>query len=211
MRTKLLTILLLGFACQVSAQELGVRAGIDLYKLRRNNGQMWTVSEKYTASPSFGMSFRMPFKMRSAFRTGLYYSSLDNVTQEGKYGLSQKTLRIPIQYGFTVIDEEVKSGFFFGPNLCYGLSGEYSADSIPINIYKDPSIPYKRLFFGIGAGFRVEYMGISLEFQYNAEILRPSGGYGSSPDLLLGNELISVTLGYSYSFAKKQHRYARRR
>ena len=80
-----------------------------------------------------------------------------------------------------------------------------------MNIYQDPSLLYKRLFFGIGAGFRVEYMGVSLEFQYNAEILFPSGGYSSSPDLLLGNELISVYLGYSYSFAKKPHRYSRRR
>lgn len=211
MKTKILTILLLGFVCQVSAQELGIRAGVELYKLRRFNGEIWTVSEKYTASPAFGMSFRMPFKMRSAFRTGLFYSSTENVTQEGRYGLSQKTLRIPVQYGFTVIDEDVRSGFFFGPNICYGLSGDYLADNNSVNIYQDPSLMYNRFFFGIGAGFRVEYMGVSLEFQYNAEILFPSGGYSSNPDLFLGNELISVWLGYSHSFAKKAHKYSRRR
>lgn len=211
MKTKILFGLLLGFALQVSAQELGIRAGVDLYKFRRFDGEFWTVSEKYTASPTFGLSFRMPFKDRSALRTGLFYSKLNNVTEEGVYRLSQQLLRIPVQYGLTVINEEIRSGFFLGPNICYGLSGEYSDDNAWVNIYKDPSLLHNRFFFGIGAGFRVEYLGISLEFQYNAEILFPSGGYGAQPDLLLGNEIVSFSLGYSYSFAKKAHRYAKRR
>jgi hypothetical protein len=153
----------------------------------------------------------MPFKDRSAFRTGLFYSNIGNETEEGDYRISQQFLRIPVQYGFTVIDEEIRSGFFIGPNLCYGLSGEYTLFDTPSNIYKDQTYLHNRLFFGIGAGFRAEYMGISIEFQYNAEFLIPDGGSGSQSEIYLGNEIISFTLGYAYSFAKKQHRYARRR
>ncbi len=153
----------------------------------------------------------MPFMDRSAFRTGIFYSSINNETEEGRYSLSQQFLKIPFQYGFTVIDEDIRSGFFVGPILGYGLKAEYTADDSPHNIYEDQALLYKRIFPGIGAGVRVEYKGISLEFQYNADILFPKEGFGSPIDLALGNEIISIWLGYSYSFAKKQHRYARRK
>lgn len=210
MRSVILLVIFLSLLSKLSAQEVGVRAGMDLYKFHYIESNFEDVSDKWTASPSFGFSFRMPFKERSAFRTGLFYSNVNNETAQKQYRLSQQFLKIPVQYGFTVISEDIRSGFFFGPNLGYGLKGEYLEENTSYNIYKDQSMLQKRLFLGFGAGIRVEYLGICFEAQYNADFLIPDEGYGSGNEIL-GHEIISFWLGYSYSFAKKSHRYSRRK
>jgi hypothetical protein len=196
---------------QLSAQDVGIRAGIDLYRFYRIDEGIADESDKFTASPTFGISFRMPFKKRSAFRTGLFYSDVSNNTDEWHYRLSQRFIKMPFQYGFTVVSEEIRSGFFLGPNLGYGLKGEHMVQGTPYNIYEDQSILHNRFFVGFGAGLRAEYLGICLEVQYNFDILVPDGGFGSDTEMYLWNEILSIYLGYSYSFAQKPHRYARRK
>jgi hypothetical protein len=196
---------------QVSAQEVGIRAGADLYKFHRIADELWDDSDKFTAGPGFGITFRMPFKERSAFRTGLFYSDVSNRTDIKDYSLSQRFLKMPLQYGFTVVTEDLRSGFFFGPNLGYGLNAEYFIQDEPYDLYRDQAVLHKRFFFGLGAGIRAEYLGITLELQYNFDILIPGEGFDSESSTILGNEILSIWLGYSYSFAKKPHRYAGRR
>jgi hypothetical protein len=211
MRLLIFCGILLGLLSPLAAQEIGVRAGVDLYHFHWIDEDFWDRSQKFTASPVFGIIFRMPFKDRSAFRTGLFYSDVSNETDQEHYRLSQRFLKLPLQYGFTVVSEEIRSGFFLGPNLGYGLKGEYRIQDTPYNIYKEESVLYKRFFFGFGAGIRAEYLGISLEVQYNFDILIPDAGFGSQTEYALGNEILSVWLGYSYSFAEKPHRYAGRK
>ena len=196
---------------QVSAQEIGIRAGVDLYKFHHIDEDLWDASDNFSASPGFGISFRMPFKERSAFRTGLFYSDVSNETDQKIVGLSQRFLKMPIQYGFTVVSEEIRSGFFLGPNLGFGLKGEHMVQGIPYNIYEEQSILHNRFFVGFGAGIRTEYLGICLVVQYNFDILIPDGGFRSDTEMVLWNEILSIYLGYSYSFAKKPHRYAGRK
>lgn len=200
-----------GLILRLSAQEVGIRAGLDLYKFHEINSDYWDRSEKFTPSPGFGVSFRMPFKERSAFRTGLYYSSVSNKADRSQDELSQKFLKIPVQYGFTVVSEELRSGFFFGPNLGYGLRGDYLVQGTEYDLYKEQSALPRRFFFGVGAGVRGEYLGICLEVQFNFDFLGPSGVSGTEGEPVLANQIISFRLGYSYSFAEKPNRYDRRR
>ena len=211
MRSLVITGVILSFLVRISAQELGIRAGVDFYKFHRIEGNQWEESDKSKVSPDFGISFRMPFKERSAFRTGLYYSDVSNKTDAGDYGLSHRFLKIPLQYGLTVVNEEIRSGFFLGPNLGYGLQGEYLAQGVTYNVYEEQSFLHKRFLLGLGGGVRAEYLGISLELQYNFDLLIPDGGFGPENTFLIGNEILSIWLGYSYSFARKPHRYAGRR
>jgi hypothetical protein len=211
MKTLIFTVIFLFLFSWLSAQELGIRAGMELYKFHHFDGENWDGSEKFNFSPSFGISFRMPFNERSAFRTGLFYSDVSNKTDIKEYGLSHQFLKMPLQYGFTVVSEEIRSGFFLGPNLGYGLRGEYKDQDTPYDIFNEESILQKRFFCGFGGGIYAEYLGISLELQYNFDLLIPDGGFGTDPESVMGNEIFSVWLGYSYDFAPKPHRYARRR
>ena len=211
MRFIIFTTIFMSLVLQLSAQEVGLRVGMDLYKFHQIDSEDWDRSEKFTSSQGFGISFGMPFKERSVFRTGLYYSNVSNITDLSQDELSHKFLKIPIQYGFTVVSEEIRSGFFLGPNLGYGLQGEYRVLGTLYDIYKEQSVLHKRFFFGIGAGIRAEYLGISLELQYNFDFLIPSEGFGTDGETVFCNEILTFWLGYSYSFAQKPHRYARKR
>ena len=62
---------------------------------------------------------------------------------------------------------------------------------------------------GFGAGMRVEYLGISLEIQYNYDFLIPSRGVGTDGEIVFSNEILTFWLGYTYSFAPEKNRYAR--
>ena len=209
MKSLLLFGIFLCLLSNITAQEVGVRAGVDLYRFYRIDEDLVDASDNFNFSPTFGINFRMPFKERSAFRTGLYYSDVSNATDQTDYSLSHRFLKMPLQYGFTAVDEEIRMGFFLGPYLGYGLKGDYSEQGTPYNIYDDDFILHNRFFVGFGAGMRLEYLGICLELQYNFDILIPKGGFGSDPQFIIGNEILSIYLGYSYNFAPKSHRYAR--
>ena len=143
MRTLLLIGLFLCLLSGISGQELGIRAGMDLYKFHQINEDNWDASNKFTASPGFGITFRMPFMDRSAFRTGLFYSDVGNEPDEAPAQFSQQFLKLPLQYGFTVVDEEIRTGFFLGPNLGYGLKGEYILLDSPRNICRHLKLDYR--------------------------------------------------------------------